>query len=189
MLAIEIRVFYFTKTQPWTCSSLHDKLGLNRPRTGEDMFPPPFFFTSHKIHLVDGLMGLCCMNYLQDSEWLISVSLYFSTSHKVHLIDGLHNPGENNSRENSKRPNFGSLWTLFQKKRSRKDTKFGTQHLRNPRPSGHHQPNELQQIQSHTRRNTTHKVHLVDGLVGLDYTNYLQDSEYLISVSCVFFFV
>ena len=35
--------------------------------------------------------------------------------------------------------------------------KFGTQHLRNPLPSGHHQPNKLQQIQSYTRRNTTHK--------------------------------
>ena len=63
-------------------------------------------------------------------------------------------------RENSKRPNFGSLWRLFQKKRSRKDTKFGTQHLRNPLPSGHHQPNKLQRTQSHTRRNTTHKTGL-----------------------------
>ena len=78
------------------------------------------------------------------------------TSHKVHLIDGLYNPDESNSGGNSKRPNLGSLWRLFQKKRSRKD-KFGTRHLRNPLPSGHHQPNELQQIQSNTRRNTTHK--------------------------------
>ena len=38
LLAIEIHICYFTKTQPWTCSSLHDKLGLNRPRTGEDIF-------------------------------------------------------------------------------------------------------------------------------------------------------
>merc|ERR1711997_822642 len=83
-------------------------------------------------------------------------------SHKVHLIDGLYNPDESNSGGNSKRPNLGSLWRLFQKKRSRKD-KFGTRHLRNPLPSGHHQPNKLQQIQSNTRRNTTHKVHLVDG--------------------------
>ena len=50
------------------------------------------------------------------------------------------------------------------KKRSRKDTKFGTQRLRNPLPSGHYQPNKLKQIQSHTRKNTTHKVHMVDGL-------------------------
>ena len=66
-----------------------------------------------------------------------------------------------------------------------KGHKFGTQHLRNPLPSRHHQPNKLQQIQSYTRRNTTHKVHLVNGLVGLDYVNYLQDSKYLNSVSCI----
>ena len=45
-----------------------------------------------------------------------------------------------------------------------KGHKFGTQHLRNPLPSGHYQPNKLKQIQSHTRKNTTHKVHMVDGL-------------------------
>ena len=45
LLAIEIHICYFTKTQPWTCSSLYDKLGLNRPRTGEDV-SPLFFYKS-----------------------------------------------------------------------------------------------------------------------------------------------
>ena len=51
-------------------------------------------------------------------------------------------------------------------------------------PSGHHQPNKLQQIKLET---LLIKVHPVDGLVGLDYTNYLRDSEHLTSVSCMYF--
>ena len=44
LLAIKIHIVFHQKTQPWTCSSIHDKLRLNRPRTGEDMFPPPPLF-------------------------------------------------------------------------------------------------------------------------------------------------
>ena len=53
--------------------------------------------TTHKVHLVDGLVGLDYTNYLRDSEYLTSVSCvyFFFTSHEVHLVYGLHNPGEN----------------------------------------------------------------------------------------------
>ena len=92
LLAIEIHTTFHQKTQPWTCSSIHDKLRPNRPCTGEDISPPPFFFLFIKYtwSTVSWAPAVWTIPRIL-SNWFPCHHI-FSTSHKAHLIDGLHNP-------------------------------------------------------------------------------------------------